>query len=336
MKPRKLLRAALRLVIYGAFGALMLAIAVGSAGIVALWSHPPGTAARVELTWAGDTKLSAWLDAAQTDLAAIAADTDRLAVLARGAIGSLTADDQGSFGEALTEGTTVADTIETSSASLRETLANLPGAEPVDALTYNADVLARRADLIAALDATQGLGRSWVTLTSASLQASTVISLLAAHDSTVGAAAAQGRATDYVSALATLDSAVARLDDALVIRNRLANTTDVSTLDDWMRRNRLYDQALIALYAALRDSGGVIDDAVRAAFREESRARADLPPDTRGLVVILADIGRGGLNQAVIAIDQARARLDLALNRLTSVGGTGPDAATLTALRPGA
>ncbi|TAL07751.1 MAG: hypothetical protein EPO00_08550 [Chloroflexota bacterium] len=334
MKPRRLLRAAIRLAIRGAFGVLVLAIAIGSAGIVALWSHPPGTEARAELTWAGDTKLGASLDAAQSDLTAIAADTDRLAVLARGAIGSLTADDQAPFGEALSQGTTVANAIEADSAALRQTLADLPGAEPTDALAYGADLLARRSDLIAALDATQGLGRSWVTLTGISLEASTLISLLAAHDSTVAAAAAQGRATDYVGALATLDSAIARLDDALTIRNRLANTTDVETLDDWMGRNRVYDQALIALYSALRGSGGVIDDAVRAAFREESRARADLPPDTRGLVVILADIGRGGLNQAVIAIDQARARLSLALDKITSLGGVGPDAASPTASRP--
>ena len=91
------------------------------------------------------------------------------------------------------------------------------------------------------------------------------------------------------------------------------------------------------LYGALRDSGGVIDDVVRAAFREEGLARADLPPDTKGLVVILADVGQGGLNQAVIAIDQARARLGLALDALnsrdagTSFGGAAPDSGSPSA-----
>ena len=60
----------------------------------------------------------------------------------------------------------------------------------------------------------------------------------------------------------------------------------------------------------------LVNDAVRAAYREESAAREQLPPDTRGLVVIVADIGRGGLNQAVIAIEQARGRLNLALQAL--------------------
>ncbi len=117
--------------------------------------------------------------------------------------------------------------------------------------------------------------------------------------------------------MTTLDAAIARLNDAVVIRDRLANTTDVSTLDQWIGRNRRYDQILKTLYGALRDSGGVVNDIVRAAYQEESQARANLPPDTRGLVVIIADIGQGGLNQAVIAIDQARARLTLAIQALS-------------------
>ena len=38
-----------------------------------------------------------------------------------------------------------------------------------------------------------------------------------------------------------------------------------------------------------------------------------LPPDTRGLVVIMAEIGRGGMNGAVITIEEARAKLADAL-----------------------
>lgn len=315
---RRILRILTRLGYALVFSGLLLAIAFGSAGIVALWTHPPGTAARAELTWQGDTGLGRALDSSQVDLVSIAEQTDRLAVLARGAIGALTSNDQGPFGAALTEGSALASSIEHDSASLRDRLSSLPGAGPFDVLRYGGDVLARRVGLLAALDATQGLGRSWATLTSGSLQASALIGLLVAHDTTVGSAAAQGRAADYEAALATLDTAIAHLDDAVVIRDRLANTTDVSTLDEWIRRNRRYDEVLKALYGALRDSGGVINDAVRAAYQDESDARAALPPDPRGEVVIVADIGRGGLNQAVIAIDQARARLTLAIQALSA------------------
>ena len=314
---RRVLRGLARVGYAIVFAALLLTIAFGSAGIIALWAHPPGTTARAELTWPGDSELGHALDGSQADLASIAQATDRLAILARGAIGALTADDQGPFGEALTEGSAVASSIERDSVTLRAHLSSLPGAGTLDLLSYGSDVLARRVGLLTALDATQGLGRAWATLTTGSLQASALIGLLVAHDTTAGSAAAQGRAADYEAALTTLDAAIARLDDAVVIRDRLANTTDVSTLDQWIGRNRRYDEILKTLYGALRDSGGVVNDVVRAAYQEESQARANLPPDPRGLVVIIADIGQGGLNQAVIAIDQARARLTLAIQALS-------------------
>ena len=45
----------------------------------------------------------------------------------------------------------------------------------------------------------------------------------------------------------------------------------------------------------------------------ERKAQDRLPPDTRGLVLIMAEIGRGGMNGAVIAIEQARGQLAEAL-----------------------
>ena len=85
---RRFLGVALRVTFAMVFMALLLAIAFGSAGIVALWAHPPGTSARAELTWQGDTKLGDVLDGFQTSLLSIAAHTDRLVLLARFTQGS--------------------------------------------------------------------------------------------------------------------------------------------------------------------------------------------------------------------------------------------------------
>ena len=301
----------------------MAMLALGSAGIVAQWSHPPGTQARAELTWNGDEAIVPSLDAVETDLEAIAADVDRLAVLARGALAAVTADDQAPFLAALSEGRDTAARIEAGSVAMRSSLLALPGEAAVDAIVYGGDVLARHSSMLAAINSTEGLARSWASLTSGSIKASDLISLLTNHDLTVAAAAADGRAANYEAALATLARATGMLDDAAVIRDQLANTADVATLDTWLSRNRRYDAALAGLYAAFRDSGGVVNDAVRKAFDEEGVARAVLPPDTRGLVLIVADIGRGGLNQAVIAIEQARGRLNLALQALAPVGSGG-------------
>jgi hypothetical protein len=63
----------------------------------------------------------------------------------------------------------------------------------------------------------------------------------------------------------------------------------------------------------LRDVGGRVTGSVREAVAAEEAARARLPPDARGMVLIMADIGRGGMNGAVIAIEEARGRLADAL-----------------------
>ena len=300
---------------------LLSAIAAGGAGVVAMWSHPPGTSARAELTWAGDATLGHGLDTVEIDLATLKADVDRLAVLARGALGSLTADQQDAFGAALNEGSAIAAVISEASTSLQSRLAGLPGDLPGDVLAYGADTLARRGEMITAVSGTEGLERSWVNLSAGSLRAVRLVDLLDRHDPMVATGAAQGRTAHYDKAIATLATALATLDAAAEIRDQLVNTTDVEILDHWLARNRRYDSALVSLYAALRNSGGGVTDAVRAAYAEEGAARAQLPPDTRGLVLIIAEIGRGGLNQAVIAIEQARGRLNLVLEALASQAG---------------
>lgn len=316
--------AAIRRTLLGIAWLLVIAVlALGGAGLVAQWSHPPGTPARAELTWNGDRTVAPSLDAARAELEVIAGDVDRLSVLARGALAAVTADDQEPFVAALAEGRATARRIEAASAALSVELLGLPGALSADSIGYSGEVLARRSAMIDALEFTEGLARSWAQLTSGSLAASELISLLTNHDLTVVAAAADGRAANYEAALATLTGATALLDDATAIRDQLVNTSDVATLDAWLSRNRRYDAALVGLYAAILESGGLVTDAVREAKREESVAREILPPDTRGLVLIVADIGRGGLNQAVIAIEQARGRLNLALETLTPIGADG-------------
>jgi len=107
------------------------------------------------------------------------------------------------------------------------------------------------------------------------------------------------------------------LTEADTMRVQLANTVDVSTLIEWIRRNRNYEDALRSLYATVVEAGGRQPAAVRDAIAAERSARKELPPDARGLVVIMAEIGRGGLNGAVITIEEARGRLANALEAST-------------------
>jgi len=59
------------------------------------------------------------------------------------------------------------------------------------------------------------------------------------------------------------------------------------------------------------------------------QAQQQLPPDTRALVVIMSDIARAGLNQAVIKIEEGRGKLADAIALLNQLPGAsaspGPD-----------
>jgi hypothetical protein len=149
---------------------------------------------------------------------------------------------------------------------------------------------------------------------------------LAEHDRLVGQAIDRGRLAKYADALKLIDAAEAELDTARGIRNQLVNTVDVTVLDEWIARNADYDVALRKLYDAISKVGKKVTPATRAAVKAEAAARARLPPDTRGLVVIMAEIGRGGMNGAVIAIEEARAKLADAIDSESPTPSPEPEA----------
>ena len=91
----------------------------------------------------------------------------------------------------------------------------------------------------------------------------------------------------------------------------------MTVLDEWLNRNADYDVALRDEYEVLSTVGSKVSDALSKAIAKakaaERAARDRLPPDTRGLVVIMAEIGRGGMNGAVIAIEETRGKLIAAI-----------------------
>ena len=197
---------------------------------------------------------------------------------------------------------------------LRRDLAAVPYVGDVDAaLKISEPIMARHAALVAALDATAGLDAAWLRLSTGAVAATKMSQLLGEHDRLVGLATEQGRLAKYAAAEKLIDQAQAQLTGARTLRDQLSNTVDVSVLDEWVKRNADYDVALRKLYEAISKVGKKVTAATRAAVKAEADARARLPPDTRGLVIIMAEIGRGGMNGAVITIEEARATLADAL-----------------------
>ena len=80
----------------------------------------------------------------------------------------------------------------------------------------------------------------------------------------------------------------------------------------WKFTRARFSPAVRKVWTMLVKSKGKINKDVRTAFDELRTAQAALPPDSRAMIIIMAEVARGGLNQAVIAIEEARGRLSAA------------------------
>ena len=287
-------------------------VALGGAGIVAGADHLPGSGGRPELTAASDAAIAPALAAADATVAALATDVGSLSSHGRDALAAIVSADAATVGASVADGREALDAIDAAAATLRARLGAMPLGSADAVARYSPDTIAHYDRLVAALPATDGLRSAWATLAAGSVPALDLVAHLSAHDARAGGAALAGSQGRYADALAALDVADAELAAARTIRDDLAKGVDVGTLDQWIARNAAIDAALRDLYALLDASSGLMTPDVRAALAQVGAARAQLPPDTRALVVILADIARGGLNQAVIGIEQARGRLVVA------------------------
>jgi hypothetical protein len=299
--------------------AAVVVIALGAAGIVTAMDAPPEAGSRPELTARGDAAVTPALDAIESDLDALAADIEALGTQARGALAALSGSDIETVEAAIAEGDTILDRIGRRTASIAADLRDVPLlGTPAAEFEVSTAVRERAARLTTALGSTRDLDDAWERLTTGSVAATRMAGLLAAHDEAVLAAARLGREARYSRAIRALEGATAAIDDARRLRNVLANTVDVSTLDEWLDRNADYDAALSELYRALRDVGGRVTNDVRDAIAAEKAAKERLPGNASGLVLIMSDIGRGGMNGAVIAIEEARGRIADALEPVAS------------------
>lgn len=291
---------------------LAAAVAFGGAGLVTAANRLPVGDARPELTWVGDQALSPQLDAAADDLSVLTDDVDDLGAIGRRALTSLVDRDSAALSAAMADGQTQLQVIAEATDALRSRLEAIPEVGPDDAIRIGPNLRARYDRLGAALSATDGLDASWTALTRGSLAAIELTTSLVAHDTETAAAGSLGRKGQYRKALAGLDRADNALATSRGLRDRLAATTDVSILTQWIDLNATYDAALRKTWTLLGQSKGKVTKAVRAAFEELTAAQAELPANGRAMVVIMADVARGGLNQAVISIEEARRQLDAA------------------------
>jgi hypothetical protein len=289
-------------------------LAASGAGLVGQAWHAPGSPARAELTYTGDTALEVRLDDATQQLTVIAAEVEKLAADAKAALAEVTSSDPTRLRDSLKRGEDAATTIDIAAHALRGSLADLPGDEPAAPMSYSNDALVRRSTIVTAIDAAAGLAALWQQVAARSTEAANLTGLIATHDQTVLDAAAKGRKRAYSEATAILGDALLTVVQVQELRVRLIAGSGETVLDEWIQRNAEYDRALRAVYQALVDSGGRTTTLkVQRALRAERIAFEQLPPDRRTIIVIVSEVTRGGLTDAVVAIEDAHGRIDEAL-----------------------
>jgi hypothetical protein len=293
--------------------AVAVLIALGAAGAVTAMQHTPGTPSRAELTWAGDRATEPALDAAAAELQVLADEVDTLGSTARQSLATVVTGEMGTLRDLIVEGTARLAIVDVQARRVEAALGIVPlmGSDPELVV---ADDVRRRFDALAATTGmTAGLKAEWAAFTGRALDAATLTGLLTRHDQETADATKQGAAAHYTAALALLDRSDATIAEARMLAQRLGKDGNVSTLTTWLDRNAAYDTAVRDLYQSLVDAKGRVTDKVRAAFAAETQARANLPADTRALVVIMAEVAQGGLNQAVISIEEVRGSLAAAI-----------------------
>ena len=296
---------------------LLGVLAAAGAGLVATTWHAPGSPARAELTYAGDAALALRLDGAIAQLELISADVTVLANEAKTALSEIVSSDPTRLRDALQRGALASERIDDAARALRTSLAGLPGDGATAAIEYSNGTLFRRAAILAAIDAATGLAAQWQHVSGRAADASNLISLIDGHDVTVLDAAAKGRANEFFEAAKILDEALFAVNEVKLVRERLIAGTEHTVLDEWIERTGAYDLALKRLYLALQRSHGDPNTLeVQSARREERVAFDQLPEDRRTIVVIVAEVARNGLTQAVVAIEDAHGRIDAALEEL--------------------
>jgi hypothetical protein len=315
-------RPARRAVLTVAWLVVAAILSLGAAGIAGSMAHQPGTPARAELTYVGDQAIEPGLDSAEADLIAISNEVSRLGEMGRTALGALVSKDLDTLTTTVDDGTELSLSIFVHSQALKGKLLGLPGLFPNPDLVISPEAQRRHDLALQAVTSTDGLAPAWTRLSAGALAATRLTSLLDEHDQSTASAAESGRAGKYTESLNALAQSDTLITRSRELRDAIAPSVDVGTLTQWLDLNAAYDKALRNLYQALIDSKGSVTAKVREAFAAEKTALAALPADTKGLVVILAEIGRGGLNQAVITIEEARGDLEAAVGLLDA----GPDA----------
>jgi hypothetical protein len=302
--------------------ALLVLCALGGAGLAVAADRPQNPVQRPEITWKADHEAARWLAAMADQLATIDEQVTSVSDAGRAVLGGLQSLATADLASALADGDAAVavmdDEVSTLGANARA------AATEIDASRLGTQTEAQLVAVNTAVDAATRVPHIWNDLATEGRRVASLVDALLRHDGLVFRATTAGRQSNWDGAVSLLDQANTPLADADAIRDELAATVDVATLDDLLARDRAYDAALTALYSYIRSTDKQSGDEFDSLVADVDEAQAALPADTTAMSVIVSEAAGRSLTQSLIAIEEAHGDI------LEAVAAVRGDPATVT------
>jgi hypothetical protein len=291
---------------------LLVLVALGGAGLAVAADRPHTAQQRPELTWAADQAAQPWIESARERLETIEEHVGSASAAGRDTLGRLQSLDVDGVRESLAAGAAAVVAADEENAALGSVLAE---AQPqVQSWRLGQATADRWTRVNAANGSANSVVMSWIVIEDRATVVAELVDALAVHDAAVARATTAGREARWDEAIRELAGATSAIDQAGDFRDRLEPVADVTTLTDLLTRYAAYDQALLALYEHVSETGQRSGPDFERLERAVDGAQAALPGDDRVLSAIVADAAGAAIADALIDLERVRGDIRAALD----------------------
>ncbi len=291
---------------------VLVLVALGGAGLASAVDRPHTQAARPELGYVTDERAAPWLAEMLAQLEELEDEVVELAAAARRVFVGVSALRPAEVAAGVVSGDEISEGLGNVLGPLAATRAMPPaGVETWRLGEAQRQRLARIDTAIAEASDLPGVWRAMAEQTGPAME---LITALRDHDEAAAAALAAGRGGEWERAVGQLEQAQPHLDAAAAARDELLSIRTAPMLDELIAGHRAHDEALLALYRHLADTGSLDDPEAAELRRQVEQARMPLPTPTATLQAVVAEAAGQSLSQRLAAIEEARGSITAALD----------------------
>ncbi|HUG47834.1 MAG TPA: hypothetical protein VMP67_05420 [Candidatus Limnocylindria bacterium] len=281
------------------WAAVLAVVCLGGAGLAAAADRPHTQDQRPELSGGGDSRAAPWLATLQGGLESVEADVADLSAAGRRVLIEVSGSSTGGLEAQLAAGDEAATNLPGSVAALAALRDEVPaGVVPWRLGDANR---ARLALVDEALRLSAGLPATWAGAAAEARAARALLEAIGRHDDRALAGVHAGSEGRFGEAAAALEEALAALD---AVSFQVA--AQAAPLADWLGAQRRHDEALLALYRHVEETGTTDDEEGSRLRAEVDDARQPLPTTEQTRQQIVAEAHGRRLGDALSDIEEAR------------------------------